>query len=495
MKKLIILIFLSIIGLAEDKPNIIWIYVDDQGPQWSSYGNKLVTTPNLDALAKDGVLFTNAFSASPVCSTSHTSLFTGNHVTYLTCPHHRSDYIDELPKGVFHTEELLSNAGYLTVNMISNGTGKDRILHGASGKTDLNFMRKSEKNKKMASVGQSGAEVFDNVHKFDNDKLDTYFSGGVWDQRKKKQPFFCYINIETGKAHGFKYGTTWAKENKIAIKASKVTPPPYFPQDTYFKQYWASIYDSVSYTDHVVGNFIKALKSKGLYDNSLIMIAGDHGFAVLRHKHTLYDSGLRVPLIIKYPKNINAGSTSNRMTSLIDIAPTSLKCAQIAIPATMLGKDVSLPQKYIYGTRDGVDGTFDRYRCIRSNKYKLILHFYPEIPYINGGYAKGRLFHKKFKEMYKSKKLNATQLLFLNEEKLSSVELYDLEKDPYEINNLADDNNFSKIRQGLLNDLKIWMTKNNDNAPDYHKLFPNKKVPKDYSIKNILKKYKSKQRK
>ena len=450
---------------AAERPNILWIVIDDQGPDWGCYGNDLVHTPNLDSLAADGVLYENAFAVSPVCSPSHTSIFTGNYPTIIGCPHHRSHYSESLPEGFSNVEDVLSSNGYFTVNFISEGNSRERILFGASGKTDLNYNRDRSK----AIAGQSGAQIFDHIHKFDNAKPESYFTGGVWDKRKAGQPFFAYLNIETGKAHGFGYGNTWAKQEGISANGKVQKVPDYLIDNTSMKRKFASIYDSVSHTDFVIGRFLKELKKCGLYDNTMIAIAGDHGYAILRHKQTLYDSGLKVPMLIKFPKNKIKGR-EGRLVSLIDLAPTSLAVTGIKHVSKFCGSNLmsNFKRGAIFGARDGVDNFFDRSRTIRTDRYRLIVHDYPEIPYLNGNYAKSRLLIKEMKEAHEKGLLNKTQLHFLAAAK-PKVELYDLQEDPFEIHNLANVDKYKPLINELKEQLTKWQEKNNDRFRDYRK--------------------------
>ncbi len=319
-------------AIADDRPNVLWIFVDDQGPDWGCYGNQLVHTPTLDTLAEEGTVFTKVFSVAPVCSVSHTALFTGNYVTTLGVPHHRSHYQDELPRGYFHAEQLLSEAGYFTVNMVSStGNRDDRLIYGASGKTDFNFYRNSPDHKAKRINNQSGAEFFDHVHAVSNRDLNTYFKGGAWERRKRSQPFFAYANLETGKKHGWARANQWAQQQGVAVDPADVRVPGYLADTPGIREFLATKLNSVSHTDAVIGSFIKALKSAGEYDNTFIFIAGDHGYDFMRNKQTLYDSGLRVPMVVKWPGSAEA-SVCDELVALIDIAPTSLRLAEVPPP-------------------------------------------------------------------------------------------------------------------------------------------------------------------
>jgi arylsulfatase A-like enzyme len=476
---------------AAERPNILWIFVDDQGPDWGCYGNELVHTPVLDALAKEGTVYKRAFAVAPVCSVSHTSLYTGNYVTTLGVPHHRSHYQDELPKGYFHAEELLSKAGYFTVNMVSSVGGKeDRIIYGASGKTDFNFYRKTAAYKSKGINNQSGGEFFDHVHAVDNKDAGSYFASGEWEKRKKEQPFFAFINIETGKKHGWKRGDEWASQNKLAVDPARVKVPAYLADTPDIRKFLASKLNSVSHTDAVIGKFISALKRSGEYENTFIFIAGDHGYDFMRNKQTLYDSGLRVPMIIKWPGK-KPTAVSEDLAGLIDIAPTSLAIAGVDIPTTMEGIDLHSKgavssRKVIFGTRDGVDGVFDMYRTVRNKRFRYIRHFYPEIPYLNGKYATRYLVIKEMRTLSKSGKLTAAQAAFLQAQKPAAEELYDLENDPDEINNLAGKPGHSAIQKELSDTLAAWMISNKDRDPGYRTLFASGKLKANLKVQSLI---------
>ena len=476
---------------AKERPNILWVFVDDQGPDWGCYGNTLVHTPTLDALAGEGRVFTRAFAVAPVCSVSHTSLFTGNYVTSLGVPHHRSHYQDELPEGHFHAEELLSEAGYFTVNMVSSLGGKDdRIVHGASGKTDFNVYRKSEAYRQKSINNQSGGEFFDHVHALSNEEPGSYFSGGAWDKMREGQPFFAYVNIETGKKHGWEKGTEWARRNKLAVDPGKVRVPGYLADTPGIREFLASKLNAVSHTDAVIGNFIRALKDRGEYENTFIFVAGDHGYDFMRHKQTLYDSGLRVPMIIRWPGKGSAAKCDD-LAGLIDIAPTTLRIAGVDVPGTMEGIDLRdagalRERKQLFGTRDGVDGVFDMYRTVRDRRFRYIRHFYPEIPYLNGKYASRYMVIKEMRELAKAGELDAAQESFLLPQKRAAEELYDLENDPDEINNLAGQAEYESIQSELSRVLAAWMENNGDIDPEYGKLFANGQLRANLRIQGLM---------
>ena len=432
---------------ASERPNIFWIFLDDQDPWWGCYGNKLVKTPHLDKLASEGRLYRQNFVANPVCSPSHTALFTGNYPTTLGCPDHRALYIRDLPPGHFCIEELLRKDGYFTVSLIGDGDAPSKLGHntaalikGASGKTDLNFRRANPPS------------PFEFEHLIDPMNPKTFFAGGPWEKRAPGQPFFAYANIETGKAYGFKAGRKWARENGVGVNPKDVSIPPYLPDTPEQRDLIAMIHETVEHTDDVVGRFLDALEQAGFKTNTFVFIASDHGRATFRHKQWLYDTGTHVPMILRWPGHITPGSECKELTSLIDVAPTTLAAAGVKIPPAMEGLNLLeadlAARTNIFASRDAVDGTFDMSRMIRTKRYKFIRNYYPELPYINGNYAKKQLEDKDLVALFEAGKLTPAQAAFLQPEK-PAEELYDIEKDPFEVNNLATGPEYAAIRNEL----------------------------------------------
>jgi arylsulfatase A-like enzyme len=449
---------------AGQRPNIFWIFIDDQDPWWGCYGNPLVKTPHLDKLAREGRLYRQTFVANPVCSPSHTALFTGNYPTTLGCPDHRSLYLRNLPAGHFCVEELLRQAGYFTVSLIGDGDSPSKLGHnratlieGASGKTDLNYRRAHPPS------------PFEYAHYLDPMDTTTFFSGGAWEKRLSGQPFFAYANIETGKAYAFKAGRRWARQNGAGVDPGAVSVPPYLPDTAEQRDLIAMIHETVSHTDAVVGRFLDALEQAGFQDDTFVFVASDHGRATFRHKQWLYDTGTHVPMILRWPGHLPPGSECNELTSLIDVAPTTLAVAGVKIPPTMEGLnllDANLAARTaIFASRDGVDGTFDQSRMIRTRHYKFIRNFYPELPYINGNYARSRLRDQDLVALFEAGKLTPAQAAFLQPDK-PAEELYDVEADPFEVQNLAENPEYASIRDELSARLEAHRQATEDRAWD-----------------------------
>ncbi|QVY66082.1 sulfatase [Polaribacter sp. Q13] len=466
-------------------PNVLILFLDDLDPNFGCYGNDLVKTPNIDKLASEGMLFTRSYAAAAVCSPSHTTLFTGCYASTIGAAHHRSTYIDKLPKGYFILTELMKDAGYFTVNFKSDGDRMYNKIYGATAKTDLNFDRGKPENNQ-----ESGKEVFEHLKIINPKNIATYFKGGVWDKKSKNQPFFAYANIETGKKHGFIPGRKWAKENGVSIDSTQVKIPPHYADTKEVRSVLTASMDAVSHVDFEVGKFLKALKNEGLDKNTLVILASDHGATLSRHKQQLWTTGIKIPMIIRWPGKVIKSSVNSELASIIDIAPTCLTAAKTNVPTTMeglnlLGSDLQ-KRKYLFATKDGMDGTFDASRSVISKEYQFIYHYFPEIPFNGNGYARRTLSFKSMVQLQKENKLTALQEIYYASEKRIAIELYDLERDVDQIKNLADDTNYQKIVESYKNVLSDWQKKTGDEILNARKILGVKKVPLDTKVDEII---------
>lgn len=471
---------------TDSKPNVLILFLDDLDPNFGCYGNRLVHTPNIDKLASEGALFTRSYAAATVCSPSHTTLFTGCYASTIGAPNHRSNYIEKLPEGYTILTELMRHAGYFNVNFKSNGDRMYNKLYGATAKTDLNFDRGKPENNM-----ESGKEVFEHLQIIDPENIETYFKGGVWDKKRKDQPFFAYANIETGKKHGFIPGRAWAKENGVAIDSMQVEIPPHYVDNGEVRSVLTSSMDAVSHVDFEVGKFLKGLKDTGLEKNTLVILASDHGATLPRHKQQLWATGIKIPMIMRWPEKIKGGTINEELASIIDIAPTCLKVANTEVPITMEGLDLlsDAPKKreYLFATKDGMNGVFDASRSVISKDYQFIYHYFPEVSFTGNGYAKRALSFQSMLRLHKEEKLNVLQEIYYGDYKKSQIELYNLNEDPEEVDNLA----YIKDKKVLVNQfekiLNSWQERTGDKILDARSILKTNKIPTGTKIDDLLK--------
>lgn len=474
----------SICGQVVEKPNILILFLDDLDPDFGCYGNKLAQTPNIDQLASEGVMFTRAYATAPVCSPSHTSLFTGCYASTVGAPHHRSSFIDKLPNGYTILTQLMIDAGYFTVNFKSNGDRMYNKIYGATAKTDLNFDRGKWENNQ-----ESGKEVFDHLQIIDPTDISTYFKGGEWTKKTEKQLFFAYANIETGKKHGFEPGRIWAKERGIEVDSTKIEVPLYDTDNGEVRHVLASSLDAVSHVDFEVGKFLDALEKSGYADNTLVILMSDHGATLQRHKQCLWHTGVHIPMMMRWPKHIKANKINKELASIIDIAPTCLQVANAVVPETMEGLNLlsKAPKKrdHIFATRDGMDGTFDCSRTVITKEYQYIHHFFPELPYNENSYAKRTLTFKSMEVLHQEDKLTDLQSMYF--ERKPSYELYNLQKDVQQVRNLALDPKYKQKLETYQQILFDWQKQTGDKVIDARKWLGVDEVPKNTKVDDLLK--------
>src|SRR5207247_1408689 len=253
-----------------------------------------------------------------------------------------------------------------------------------------------------------------------------------------KQPFFDEVQFVEPHPVYWKPGQSLS----YRIDPAKVELPSYYPDDPIVRKDWAGYLDTIDFLDTKVATVLKRLEEEGLAENTIIFFFGDNGRCHVRDKQWLYEGGLHIPLIIRWPGHLKAGTVRDDLVSAIDISATSLKLAGVTLPEKMqgqvfLGSDAK-PRKYIFGARDRCDETVDRIRSVRDERYKYIRNFMPERPYTQPNAYKERAYPALavMKRLHDGRKLTLEQELFMAPQK-PREELYDLNADPHELQNLA----------------------------------------------------------
>lgn len=398
-------------AVADDRPNIVWIVVDDMSCHFGFEGEPLVKTPHVDRLAREGIVFEQAYATAPVCSTFRSAMITGMYQTTIGAHHHRSSRGDlkvTLPEGMKTIPELFREAGYYTTIADASGTKK--------GKQDYNF-------------DYNEASLYD---------------GGDWTKRSKGQPFFAQYQLRGGKIRNVEnsYGEATAALSEL-VDPGDVTLPPYYPDHPVIREDWAAYLDSVSYTDVEVGRILDQLEVGGGLDNTIVFFLTDHGISHARGKQFLYEEGIKIPFVVWSPQHFPNPELREDLIAHIDLGATSLQLAGIPIPPSMQGRPLfgpeAEPREYVVSARDRCDETIDRIRSIRMGDFKYIRNFYPERPYLQPcAYKDHKPFMPVLRELYGAGMLDAVQSLHMAEIR-PEEELYDLSTDPWEVKNLAGD--------------------------------------------------------
>jgi uncharacterized sulfatase len=398
-------------------PNILWISAEDIGTQFGCYGDPHAITPNIDKLASQGTLYTNAYTTAGVCAPCRSGIITGMYQNSIGTHHMRCNSL--LPSWLKPFPIDLKESGYYCTN---------------NSKTDYQFSKPSTKE----IWDQSGSRAH-------------------WKNRKKDQPFFAVFNYtgchESGIASEVKYKSVTAnltdKERQDSNKLS--TLPPYYPDTPIVREDWKRNYELITAMDSWAGSLIKEIKDEGLYEETIIFFWSDHGVGLPRAKRWLYNSGTHVPLIVRIPGQV-AGKVDHQLVSSIDFGPTVLNLAGIKVHDKLqgrafLGKNLSAPRKYVFGARDRMDERYDIIRAVFDGQFRYIRNFEPLKPYYQ--YMNTPEKGATMKEIRKAEKdfsLTAAGKLFSSSKK-PVEELYDIKTDPNEINNLASDSKYlSRIK-------------------------------------------------
>jgi arylsulfatase A-like enzyme len=405
---------------SAEQPNIIWITTEDISPQLGCYGYDYAHTPVLDKLAAEGVRYDNAIASAPVCAPARSSIITGMHQSSIGSHHMRC-------KGWFPSEfkyypQYLRETGYYCTN---------------NSKEDYN-------------VGYESSEIWDDSGK-----------NAHWRNRKKNQPFFAVFNFT-----GTHESATNKKEKhesivkdlpkEILIKPGEAPLPPYFPDTPIVQELWARYNNNISALDKYAENILAQLKEDGLEGNTIVIFYSDHGAGIPIHKRWLYDSGLKVPFIVKAPekyKNLvphKQGSPTDELISFIDLAPTVLNLAGIPVPENMqgrafLGTNLSPEREYVYSSRDRMDERYDMQRSVRDKQYKYIRYYEfpkPFIQYMNTP-EQGEIM-QAIRSSYENGTLPDAGVKLMAQKK-PVEELFDLEKDPQELNNLSENPEYKAL--------------------------------------------------
>ena len=419
-------------GKAE-QPNILWVSCEDTSPDLGCYGDSNAVTPNIDRLATQGVRYTNVYANAGVCAPARSGIITGMYPTTIGTNHMRCKGVP--PAEVKCFSEYLRAAGYYCTN---------------NSKTDYQF----------APPVTAWDESSRKAH---------------WRGRAKGQPFFAVMNFTI--SHESK---NWPKKGeKLTHDPTKAVVPPYYPDTPVVRENIARYYDNVTKMDEQAGQTLRQLEEDGLADNTIVWFWGDHGRGLPRAKRWIYDSGIRVPLIIRVPEKLrrvampsnpgvlSPGGVNDDLVAFIDFAPTMLSLAGVKIPEhiqgkAFLGSQKAEPREYVFAARDRMDEAYDLIRAVRDKRYKYIRNYMPhvtrgqDIEYMN-----------RMPTMQEMRRLNAEGKLKGAERQYFEPtkpveELYDTLNDPHEVKNLADDPEHKDVLKRMREVHKDWVMETSD---------------------------------
>ena len=401
-----------------DRPNILWLVSEDNGPFLGCYGDTYAKTPRLDRLAHEGILYENAYANAPVCAPARSTIITGMYACSLGTHHMRSR--NPIPGHIRFFTQYLRDVGYYCTNR---------------SKEDYN------------TVKPDGA-------------WDESSRQATWKNRKPGQPFFSVVNF------GVTHESSLHKNEPTSHDPAAVQLPPYHPDTPEFRHDWAQYYDKISELDKQIGEALEDLEAQGLAENTIVFYYADHGGVLTRSKRFLYDSGTHVPMIVRFPRKYrhlapaDPGTRTDRLVSFVDLAPTVLSLAGVPVPEHMQGKAFLGPQAaegdYVCLFRGRMDERYDMMRAVRDKRYKYIRNYMPHRIYAQHlDYLWRMPATQSWQRLHDSGELTGPQRIFFGTK--PAEELYDTNSDPHEVRNLADDPKYRKVLLRMREANRQWI--------------------------------------
>jgi len=409
-------------SMALPPPNILWIVSEDNSPWLGSYGDQMATTPRLDALAADGIRYTRAYSNAPVCAPSRAALITGAYPIAFGTEHMRSSF--KTPAEIRFYPSYLREAGYYT----SNNYKKDYNTDDRPDAWDESSREASYRN------------------------------------RAEGQPFFHITNLNVTHESRLHRGSTAQNHDPAAVQLA-----PNHPDTAEARNDYAVYYDRLEDMDTEVGEILDQLEAEGLADSTIVFYYSDHGGAVAGTKRFLTEGGLHVPMMVRVPEQYrhllgyNAIDTVDRPVSFVDLPATLMHIAGIELPEQMVG--TSILQKsdiqYVFAYGGRMDERSNLVRSVNDGQYRYTRNYLPHRPY---GRRLEFLWNaplmQSWASEYEAGNLNADQSAFF--EPREAEELYNIEEDPFELVNLAEQPEYAAKLKELSGALTDWQLEQRD---------------------------------
>lgn len=418
-------------------PNILWLSVEDICPHLGCYGDRNAITPTLDRLATQSVRYTAAFGITGVCAPNRSCLITGVYPSSLGSQDMRSTTV--LPPEVKCFSQYLREAGYYCTN---------------NAKTDYNF----------AVPKEAWDESSRKAH---------------WRNRRPGQPFFAVFNDEvTHESQARVPEAVYQKNTARLTPAQRHDPaqmvlPPYHPDTPESRRDWARYYDNITAMDYHIADKLAELEQAGLADETIVFFFGDNGTGLPGMKKWIWEGGLHVPLLIRFPQKYQhlapaaAGATTDRLVSFVDFAPTVLSLAGVPLPqhfqgSAFLGPAAGAPRQYVYALRDRMAERFDTVRAVRDARYQYLRNFQPHLSWSQfTSYTEEMPLMKRWRELAEQGQLSGPPARYFEPTK-PVEELYDNQADPHQVQNLAGDPAYRETLKRLRGECLRWMHQTHD---------------------------------
>jgi len=436
---------------AREFPNILWLVAEDLGPYIPPFGDSTIQTPHLSRLAEEGVRYINVYSVSGVCSPSRAALATGMYPTRIGAHHMQ---IGNVPREFANNPMMLD----FVRRYMPKGLDPYEVVPPPEVKLHSEFLRE------IGYYCTNNAKE-DYQFKPSSFSWDESSPAAHWRNRAEGQPFFAIFNFMV------------THESRIWLKAAdslwvdsllQVPVPPYLPQNEVAGRDVRRMYSNIAEMDQRVGEILEQLEEDGELENTVIFWYSDHGGPLPRQKRLLYDSGLEVPLIIRFPGAEYAGEVDDRLISFVDFLPTILSLAHIEPPEYLDGQAFLGPyrstedRKYIHAAADRFDENADMIRAVRDKRFKYLRNYHPESGYyLPLSFREQMAVMQELLRLREADQLNETQRLWFRESK-PEEELFDCVNDPEELVNLAGAPEYAQVLAELRKECDRWMKEVDD---------------------------------
>ncbi len=438
---------------AADAPpryNIVYLVAEDLSLRIPPFGDSTVATPHLSRLAAEGVRYPNTFSVAGVCAPSRAALATGMYPISVGAHHMRTQYnaaqLAELglpvygavlPEGVAMTSQHLRRAGYYVTN---------------NDKTDYQF-------EAPASAWHDSSPLADYRNRAPGQPFFAIYNFVVTHESQVWGANAAHYRFRPGFPDSATLDVNWGRQLPDAERPPvdpelAVALPPYLVDDAATRSDLRRVYRNIQTMDEQVGFLLARLRADGLLDSTIVVWYTDHGGPLPREKRLLYDSGLRVPMIVRWPDGYRAGEVDSSLVSFVDFTPTTLAMAGVEVPEVIQGhvtfaRSGNEPQAYVFAASDRLDERYDRIRAVRDRRYKLLRNYAPAQPYyLPLAYREQMASTQSLLAGHRAGTLTPAQAQWFRPTK-DSVELFDTYADPHELRNLAEDPAFAKTRRRL----------------------------------------------
>lgn len=448
MKRIFLVVFVLLNfsnSLWAQKPNIIWLTCEDISPTLSMYGDSTAYTPSLDKLAAESIIYTKAFATVGVCGPSRSSIITGMYPISIGTQHMRTG------KDIFGW----GNRDYSKPSKAMDINGEPIPLYSvvtpAKVKCFTEYLR---------------AEGY---YCTNNDKTDYQFASPItawddnskeahWKNRNEGQPFFAVFNF--GVSHESRIWKN--KDLPLTVKPGSVPLPSYYPENAVVRKDVARNYSNIELLDQQIGQKLKELEEAGLLENTIVFFFSDHGGPLPRGKREHYDSGLKVPFMVRLPKQLQQQYNAE-LISFVDLAPTMMSLTGIKKPEYMQGQAFlgggkqKKERAFVFGSGDRFDEFTDRVRTARSDQFLYVRNYHKDLPaYKDIGYRKNIDMMNELLRLKEEGELNESQMYWFRTRK-TSEELYNCITDPENLHNLIEDKTYNKEIEQLRIAMDDWL--------------------------------------